>query len=32
MKDGSKIFWHEIINRQWNEEGQVTQEEYFLAN
>ncbi len=32
MKDGSKIFWHEIISRQWNDPGQVTQEEYFLAN
>jgi len=32
MKDGSKILWHEIINRQWNDEGQVIREEYFLAN
>ena len=32
MKDGSKILWHEIINRQWNGQGQVIQEEYFLAN
>ncbi len=31
MKDGSKIYWHEIIRRIWNEEGQVTQEEYFNA-
>lgn len=32
MKDGTKIFWHEIIIRKWNEQGQVIQEEYFLAN
>jgi len=32
MKDGSKVLWHEIINRQWNDQGQVIQEEYFLAN
>lgn len=32
MKDGSKVFWHEIINRQWNDQGQVVAEEYFLAN
>ncbi|NER15055.1 hypothetical protein GWK08_16490 [Leptobacterium flavescens] len=31
MKDGSKIFWHEIILRKWNEEGKVIQEEYFDA-
>lgn len=31
MKDGSKIYWHEIIRRIWNEEGMVTQEEYFNA-
>ena len=31
MKDGSKIFWHEIIRRTWNEAGEVTSEEYFLA-
>jgi len=31
MKDGSKIFWHEIIRRIWNEEGKVIQEEYFNA-
>lgn len=31
MKDGSKIYWHEIIRRIWNEEGQVIQEEYFNA-
>ena len=31
MKDGSKIFWHEIIRRIWNNEGKVTQEEYFNA-
>lgn len=32
MKDGSKIYWHEIIRRIWNENGQVTHEEYFEAN
>jgi len=32
MKDGSKIYWHEIIQRQWNEQGQVIKEEYFNAN
>ena len=31
MKDGSKILWHEIIRRKWNNEGQVVAEEYFLA-
>ena len=31
MKDGSTIFWHEIIRRVWNEEGKVMQEEYFNA-
>ena len=31
MKDGSKIYWHEIIRRVWNEEGKVIQEEYFNA-
>lgn len=31
MKDGSKILWHEIIRRIWNDQGQVTQEEYFNA-
>ena len=32
MKDGSKIYWHEIIRRVWNDEGKVIQEEYFNAN
>lgn len=32
MKDGSKIYWHEIINREWNNEGEVVKEEYFNAN
>ena len=32
MKDGSKVFWHEIIRRVWDEEGKVIEEEYFLAN
>lgn len=31
MKDGSKIHWHEIIRRIWNESGQVVEEEYFNA-
>lgn len=31
MKDCSKIYWHEIIRRVWNEQGQVIQEEYFNA-
>lgn len=30
MKDGSKIFWHEIIRRQWAD-GRVIQEQYFNA-
>lgn len=32
MKDGSKILWHEVIRREWNNEGKVIAEEYFLAN
>lgn len=31
MKDGSKILWHEIIRRIWNENGEVIAEEYFNA-
>ncbi len=31
MKDGSKILWHEIIRRIWNENGEVVAEEYFNA-
>lgn len=31
MKDNSKIYWHEIIRRIWNEKGEVVQEEYFNA-
>ncbi len=31
MKDGSKIYWHEIIKRKWNTEGKVIHEEYFNA-
>ncbi|NQZ44707.1 MAG: hypothetical protein HRT65_10380 [Flavobacteriaceae bacterium] len=31
MKDNSKIYWHEIIRRIWNENGEVVQEEYFNA-
>ncbi|HAS39220.1 MAG TPA: hypothetical protein DCS93_02015 [Microscillaceae bacterium] len=32
MKDGSKIYWHEIIRRIWDAEGKVIKEEYFNAN
>lgn len=31
MKDGSKILWHEIIRRVWDEKGKVTAEEYFQS-
>ncbi len=31
MKDGSKIYWHEIIRRVWNDDGKVIQEQYFNA-
>ncbi|MEP0263712.1 hypothetical protein [Dokdonia sp.] len=31
MKDDSKIYWHEIIRRVWNDNGEVVQEEYFNA-
>lgn len=31
MKDGSKIYWHEIIRRVWNDEGKVIHEQYFNA-
>lgn len=31
MKDGSKILWHEIIRRVWNDKGLVIQEKYFEA-
>ncbi len=31
MKDESKVYWHEIIRRVWNEDGKVVQEEYFNA-
>lgn len=31
MKDGSKIYWHEIIARVWNDEGEVVEETYFKA-
>ena len=31
MKDGSDIFWHEIIRRVWNGDGKVIKEEYFDA-
>ena len=31
MKDGSKIYWHEIIRRVWNAEGLVVNEKYFNA-
>ena len=32
MKDGSKIYWHEIIRRKWDHEGKVIAEQYFEAN
>ena len=32
MKDGSKIFWHEVIRRVWDQDGKVTNEVYFNAN
>lgn len=31
MKDGSKIYWHEIIRRIWNDQGEVIKETYFKA-
>lgn len=31
MKDGSKVYWHEIIRRIWNKEGKVIEEQYFNA-
>jgi len=31
MKDGSKVYWHEIIRRIWNEDREVIHEEYFNA-
>lgn len=31
MKDNSKIYWHEIIRRSWNDQGKVVHEEYFNA-
>jgi len=31
MQDGSKILWHEIIQRQWNDEGKVISETYYQA-
>ncbi|GAB4248650.1 MAG: hypothetical protein Tsb0034_28060 [Ekhidna sp.] len=31
MKDGSRIYWHEIIRRVWNGDGKVEEEEYFDA-
>lgn len=31
MKDNSKIYWHEIIKRVWNEDGKVIHESYFNA-
>lgn len=30
MKDGSKVYWHEIIRRIWSD-GKVVEEEYFDA-
>ena len=31
MKDNSRVYWHEIIRRIWNDEGKVVHEEYFNA-
>ena len=31
MKDNTAIYWHEIIRRIWNKDGQVVHEEYFNA-
>ena len=31
MADGTKIYWHEIIQRTWNDEGYVINEAYFNA-
>lgn len=31
MKDGSKILWHELIKREWSDEGKVTSETFFNA-
>ena len=31
MKDGSKVYWHEIIRREWDDEGKVIRESYFNA-
>ncbi len=31
MKDNTKIYWHEIIRRIWNDKGEVINEEYFNA-
>ncbi len=31
MKDNSRILWHEIIRRVWNDEGKVMHEQFFDA-
>ena len=31
MKDNSKVLWHEIIRRVWDNEGKVLAETYFKA-
>ena len=31
MKDSSKIYWHEVIRRVWNDAGEVIEEGYFNA-
>lgn len=31
MKDGSKVYWHEVIRRIWNDQGKVVEEKYFIA-
>jgi hypothetical protein len=30
MKDGSKVFWHEILRRIWKD-GKIVSEQYFLG-
>lgn len=31
MKDDTSIYWHKIIKRVWNDQGEVIFEEYFNA-
>ena len=30
MKDGSKVLWHEILRRKWDN-GKIVEEQYFIA-